>query len=471
MLIILLILALLSILGVSFTTDRKTTYLPAICYFIVQCGIAISVALMAGETQLLFFTFDTLGTTYFTLMSILGVLCVWRSQRYLDDESLRHLKIYYISLIALSLTLTGVYLSNNITVTWIFLEATTIATAGLTYHRRTTRSLEATWKYIFVSSVGVAIAYLGILMLGTISQGHQEINLSYQHITQAVAHGNPLYLKLAFLFILVGYTTKMELFPLFTVGVDANHAAPSPAAAFISTAMVGGGFVAIFRVYGVMSGNPEVFSWVRNVLLVVGVLSLLVAAVYMGRTQNYKRLFAYSTVENGGLIALGLGLGGVGIYAAVLHSLAHTVIKGVVFLQLSVVGKVYGNYKIGKAGNYFVVDKIGSLVLMLGFVGLIAMPPSLLFMSEYLMLTELVAGKSWWLIFPIVLSLIAIIYWLCAKVLPLFYKPIDNSRVNPTEKDTLLSTVLLLLLLIIFVCGMVNIDPLHDLIIKIQNFH
>lgn len=469
MLIILLILALLSILGVSLTTDRRVTYIPALCYFVVQCGLALSVALSIGKTRLLFFTFDTLGVTYFILMSLLGVLCVWRSQRYLNDESLRHLKIYYGSLIALSLTLTGVYLSNNITVTWIFLEATTIATAGLIYHRRTVRSLEATWKYIFVSSIGIAIAYLGILMLGTIAHGHQEVNLSYHHITEAVAHGNPLYLKLAFLFILVGYTTKMELFPLFTVGVDANHAAPSPASSFISTAMVGGGFVAIFRVYGVMSGNAEVFEWVKNVLLIVGLLSLLVAAVYMGRTQNYKRLFAYSTVENGGLIALGLGLGGVGVYAAVLHSLAHTIIKGVVFLQLSVVGKVYGNYKIGKAGNYFMVDKIGSLVLIFGFVGLIAMPPSLLFMSEYMMLTELMTGRNWWLIFPIAISLIAIIYWLCAKVLPIFYKPIDKSRIDITQKESVFSIVLLVLLIIIFVCGMVSVEPLNDLILNIQN--
>lgn len=464
MLIILLILSLVSIAGIFYCQSKQMLNTVSMCYFLVQMAVALSTIIRSGETVLWFFTYDNLGVTYFVMMSLLALLCVWRSMRYLDTENLRQIKIYHTSLIALNIALIGVYLSNNLTVTWIFLEATTIATAGLTYHRRTVRSLEATWKYIFVSSVGIAIAYLGILMLSTVSGGHSEANLSYEFLKQAVESGNVLYLKLAFLFILTGYTTKMELFPLFTVGVDANHAAPSPAAAFISTAMVGGGFVAILRVYGVMSGNAEAFAWIQNVLLIVGILSLLVAAVYMGRTTNYKRLFAYSTVENSGLIVLGLGIGGVGIYAAVLHSLAHTIIKGVVFMQLSVVGKMYHNYKIGKIGDYFAIDRMGSLVLMMGFVGLIAMPPSLLFRSEYLMLTSLVISAKWWLIIPIALSLIAIIYWLSAKVLPMFYKAIDRKRIDMEAKDTLFSTVLLALMLVIFVCGMVQVEPLVRLV-------
>lgn len=457
-------MSLMCIVGVVLSYSRQIVQLVSLCYFLVQCGIAACCLVRSGETVLWFFTLDALGLTYFVMMSLLGVLCAWRSWSYLDTESLRHLKIYYCSLISLSIALTGVYLSNNITVTWIFLEATTIATAGLTYHRRTVRSLEATWKYIFVSSVGIAIAYLGILMLSTVSNAHTEANLSYEFLTKAVADGNVLYIKLAFLFIVTGYTTKMELFPLFTVGVDANHAAPSPAASFISTAMVGGGFVAIFRVYGVMSGNAEAFAWVQNVLLVIAITSLLVAAVYMGRTTNYKRLLAYSTVENGGLIMLGLGIGGIGVYAAVLHSLAHTIIKGVAFMQLSVVGKMYHNYKIGKIGDYFALDSVGSLVLILSFVGMIAMPPSLLFKSEFLMFTALLGSAKWWLVVPVIAALVAIIYWLCAKMLPIFYKPIDHSRVNTEAKDTLFSAVLLVLILTVFVFGVVQIEPLVRLL-------
>lgn len=465
MLLLLLILALLSVTFIFATRSGDVVHGVAQLFFISAMSFALTFMFHIGDTAFWFFTYDTLGVTYFAMMSLLGTLCAWRSKRYLNTETLRDLKIYYTSLIGLSIALTGVYLSNNVTVTWIFMEATTIATAGLTYHRRTIRSLEATWKYIFVSSVGIAIAYLGILLLSTVSQGHAEVNFSYDALANLVAQGNTLYIKLAFLFILVGYSTKMELFPLFTVGVDANHAAPSPAAAFISTAMVGGGFVAVFRVFKLIEHHAQAFAWVQNVMLIVGVASLLIAVVYMGRTTNYKRLFAYSTVENSGIIALGLGIGGLGVYAAVLHSIAHTLIKGVVFLQLSVVGKMYNNYKVGRMGDYFRVDKSGALVMILGLVGLMAMPPSLLFKSELLILSQIVSsGGTWWLILPVCVAILGVVYWLCSKVIPLLYRPCDHSKIMLEARDTLFSSVILVVLLAVFVCGMWSMPWLDNLI-------
>ncbi|CDN32120.1 Hydrogenase-4 component F [Mucinivorans hirudinis] len=465
MLIIIVILAAICCTTTLLAKSKKGISLPAAIFFATLVCCSLAAAFGEASTELWFFNFDKLGITYLVLTAMIGVLTVVQSAIYLDEENIRQLRIYYCSLVALAIALIGVFLSNNITVTWIFLEATTLAAAALTYHRRSVRSLEATWKYIFISSVGIAIAYLGILMLGASLAKNGEMNLSYDSLKTAVAGGNSLYLKLSFIFILAGYTAKMELFPLFTVGVDANHAAPAPAAAFISSAMVAGGFVAIYRVYGVMSGNGEVFGWVRSVLLIAGVLSLLVAAVYMGRTQNYKRLFAYSTVENSGLTILGLGIGGIGVWAALLHSLAHTVIKSVVFLQLSDIGKRYGTYKIGKIGDYFAVNRFGSLVLMLGFIGLVAMPPSLLFRSEYMMLTELIQGSRWWLIFPIALFLIAIVYWLCAKVLPIFTKPIDRTRLieNPPQ-GKVVTWVLLAMMLALFFFGFVSTEWLTEFI-------
>ncbi|MEG0656528.1 MAG: proton-conducting transporter membrane subunit, partial [Mucinivorans sp.] len=328
MFLYILITTLLCLAGVMLARHRNMVNLCGSMFFVTQISLAIYAVINIGKVYWSFFTLDHMGVTYLCMMSAIGLLTAWRSNSYLDSESLRHRKIYFVSLITLSLTLTGVYLSNNLAVTWIFLEATTVATAGLTYHRRTGRALEATWKYIFVSSVGIAIAYLGVLLLSTASPD----TLSYQGLgTALAAGGNPLYIRLAFLFILVGYSTKLEIFPLFTVGVDANHSSPTPASAFISSALVGGGFVALLRVYLVMQHSSEI-NWVRGVLLVVAVLSIVAAAVYLGRTNNYKRLLAYSTLENSGLMMLGLGLGGVGVVAAVLHSLAHTLIKGAAYL-------------------------------------------------------------------------------------------------------------------------------------------
>jgi len=454
MLLTFLVISVISLVVALAATREKILHAAVLGFFILQAGIAAWSIANIGRTEFEFFTFDTLGIVYFVMMSAMGLLCAWKSIAYLDEENLRQKKIYFVSLIMLDIALAGVYFSNNIAVSWIFLEATTVATTALIYHRRSRKSLEATWKYIFVSSVGIAIAYLGILMFSTVAHSAGETDLSYRWLHGAVAAGNPVYLKLAFIFILVGYSAKMELFPLYSVGVDANHASPAPASAFLSSAMAGGGFVAVFRVYRLMEGNPEVMVWGRHVMLLAGVLSLLVAAVYMGRTNNYKRLLAYSTVENSGLMALGLGLGGLGVWAAVLHSMGHTIIKGVMFLQISVAGKMYGTYKIGRIGNYYMADGIGSLVLACGVIGLLALPPSILFRSEYLMLTEGFGSGLWWLMIPVCLLLIVIMYWISSRILPILGRPMDMGKVALHKKNTAMSTVLLCLLAAVFVFGL-----------------
>lgn len=467
MLIHLFILASILALLVGVARQRAYVQFFAGLFFAAQAVFAVWAVLNRGTTTAIYFTFDTLGVTYYVLMALVGWLCCWQSSRYLDQENLREYKIYLISLIALNVALTGVYFANNITVTWIFLEATTLAAAGLTYHRRTLRNLEATWKYIFISSVGIAVAYLGVLLLSTVAAAAEgEADLSYAGLTQAIASGvgNALYIRLAFLFIVVGYSSKLEIFPFCTVGVDANHSAPTPASAFLSSALVGGGFVAVFRVWKTMQGAPAVAAWCGHVLLLLGGLSLLMAAVYLGRTRNLKRLAAYSTIENSGLMMLGLGIGGIGVWAAVLHSLAHTLIKGSFLMQFSVLGKMFGNYRVARNGGYFRVDPLGGLVLVCCLIALIAVPPSVLFRTEYLVLTGLLGEGLWWIFIPVALLLVTVIYWLCSKLLPLLFRPADLSRVRVEGRNPWLSVVLLLMVLATFVAGVWQAPELVTLI-------
>lgn len=480
MLLNLFVIGLIAVLFVALSRKRSYVQFFAQLFFAAQGATAVWTVLHGGATELIYFTFDTLGVAYYGLMALVGWICCWQSGRYLEQESLREYKIYLISFMALNLALTGVYFSNNIAVTWIFLEATTLAAAGLTYHRRTLRSLEATWKYIFVSSVGIAVAYLGVLLFSTVtaaaaasaaaaSEGAVAADLSYAALANAVAAGagNTLYIKLAFVFILVGYSSKVEIFPFCTVGVDANHSAPTPSSAFISSALVGGGFVAVFRVWKAIQGAQEVAAWSGHVLLLIGGLSILMAAVYLGRTKNLKRLAAYSTVENSGLMMLGLGIGGIGVWAAVLHSLAHTLIKGSFLLQLSVVGKMFGNYKVARNGGYFRADPLGALVLVCCLVALIAMPPSVLFRTEYLLFTGLLGEGLWWIFIPVALLLVAVIYWLCAKILPLLSRPADLAQVAPKTRNPILSAMLLLLVALTFVAGVWQAPELVAFIDKI----
>ena len=351
-----------------------------------------------------------------------------QSNFYLDRETLRQFKLYNISLMLLCVSATGVYFANNIAVTWIFLEATTLCTAGLVYHRRNTRSLEATWKYIFICSLGIAVAYLGILLLSTVTAGGE---LSYANLARTVASGNPLYLKIAFLFILVGYSCKMEVFPLYTIGVDANFAAPAPASAVISTVLVNAGFVSLFRVYRVAAASP-VYEWFSHVLILAGLISLLIAGVYLRRTNNYKRFLAYSTVECMGLSVVGLGVGGIGIFAALLQVIAHALIKSGMFVQMAQVGKVYGTYRMNRIGGYIDVNRTGAVALLLGGMSLLAFPPSVLFVSEMMILRQVIESGRWWLLVLLALLLCFVMFSFCSRILKLCYKPVGNPLPMPS---------------------------------------
>ena len=393
-------------------------------FYAVQLIFAASVWLWARDTeQLQFFTFDTLGSLFLGLLSVISLVAFCQSNAYLKDETLHPFKTYHISLALLCTSATAVYFSNNLAVTWVFLEATTLATAGLIYHGRSESSLEATWKYVFICSTGILLAYLGVLLLSTVAtQG----DLSYASLAGVIATGNPLYLKIAFLFILVGYSCKLEVFPLYTVGIDANYAAPTPASAVISTVLVNAGFVSLMRVYRLFALTP-VYSWVSGVLVLCGVISVLVGAVYLRRTNHYKRFFAYSTTENLGIVLIGLGLGGVAVFAAIFHVMAHSLVKSGIFFNVAQIGKIYGSYRINRIGNYVSVNRLGSVSMLLGTVSLLALPPSALFISELMIFKQVIVSGQWWLFGVMVVLLCFVMYSLSYRLLRLLYKPVHMS--------------------------------------------
>lgn len=430
MMLIFLLISLAIVGFVALAAQHRTVRLFAAFYYLVQAGFAAAVVpFRIGEIESQFFTFDLLGAIFFVLMAVISAVAFVQSNFYLDSETLRQFKLYNISLMLLCVSATGVYFANNIAVTWIFLEATTLCTAGLVYHRRNTRSLEATWKYIFICSLGIAVAYLGILLLSTVTAGDE---LSYANLARTVASGNPLYLKIAFLFILVGYSCKMEVFPLYTIGVDANFAAPAPASAVISTVLVNAGFVSFFRVYRVAAASP-VYEWFSHVLILAGLISLLIAGVYLRRTNNCKRFLAYSTVECMGLSVVGLGVGGIGIFAALLQVIAHALIKSGMFVQMAQVGKVYGTYRMNRIGGYIGVNRAGAVALLFGGMSLLAFPPSVLFVSEMMILRQVIESGRWWLLVLLALLLCFVMFSFCSRILKLCYKPVGNPLPMPSH--------------------------------------
>jgi hydrogenase-4 component F len=391
-----------------------------------------------GEVVLGYFTFDPLGLLLLSILSLLTITTVYHGFLYVKEDPPEVYAIYHAALIALVCAMSGAYLANGMTTVWIFVEATTLAVAALIYHDRTAIALEATWKYVFVCSVGIALAYLGILFLGFTVQDARMLHLSFDRITEIARLADPLYLKIAFIFVLVGYSTKMGLFPMHTVTVDAHTVAPPPISAFISTTLMNVGFLAIFRIYVLFAGTP-ILPFMNHVLLISGILSLVVAAGYMLKAKHNKRMLAYSSLENMGIVAICLGVGGIGYYAAILHVVLHSLTKAGLFYQIGLSHKVLGTYQLDKSGNYMELFPAGGFVLLIGFLCITAIPPSGLFISELLMMKALVQREHWWLLVLVALLLCFVIYALITRVLHILFsqpreKPLHGpERVNPWQ--------------------------------------
>lgn len=450
MILLYFIAALASVFFLLFQKSKKSISLVAGSFFVIQLAFAVYTILNRNVTELHFFTYDSLGLLFFVLLAILAPITLIHSYSYLNDESIHQYKLYHIGFLLLSAAITGAYFANNIAVSWILIEITTLSAALLIYHRRTPRALEATWKYVFVCSTGIAIAYLGILFLSILLHGDHEMNMSYDNLARAVTTANPLYLKLAFLFILIGYSTKMEMFPMYTIGIDANHATPSPMSAFLSTALINLGFISIFRVIKIMAGS-EIFDWIRGVMFIAGILSLLVAAIYMRRTKNAKRFLAYSTVENIGLAAIAIGAGGIGFIAAIFHMLMHGFIKSTAFYQFSQIGRIYNSYNMFRMGRYFSINPMGATVLILVLVGLCAVPPSALFISELMTFSALIDVNRWFYLVVAILLLCVVIYSLCSRLLHICYNSsVDIKKANTKAIKPYLTYIQIALLLTSF---------------------
>jgi hydrogenase-4 component F len=311
------------------------------------------------------------------------------------------------------------------------------------------------------------MAYLGILLLSTVAE-HGA--LDYASLKAVIESGNPLYLKVAFLLIVVGYSCKMEIFPLYTVGVDANYAAPAPASAFISTALVNAGFVSIMRIYTLYASATEVFVWARHVLILIGVLSLAVGAMFLRRTNNYKRFLSYSTVENMGIVAIGMGIGGVALWAAVFHVVCHTLVKSSMFFQVGIMRHVYDSYSINRIGNYMSINRVGAVGFILGTLVLLAFPPSPLFLSEIMIFSEIVSEGSWWLLVIMLLLMCVVIYSIWSRTLRLGYHS-SQDEIHLSAVNRRLSYSAAVLLAIAIVLGLWQPEVLKSAIDQIINLN
>jgi len=437
-----LIVSVLICIGLFMNRNKFVNYSLVLIYLGSLWYFCISQCLLKNTTQWLFFKPDALGLLLLIAISVIAIQILYHGYRYIEkhniDETPRTRGFFFGAMVLLITACCMTYISNHIAVTWIFVEITTLSASVLIYHHRDIRALEGVWKYVFICALSITFIYIGILFL-SLSLKQAGINdLSFEALYANANNLNPFWLKLSFLFIFTGFTAKLGLVPMYTAGIDAKDKAPAPAGALLASALMNVGFVGIYRIYAVLAHTP-LHHWANTIIIIAAVLSIFVATVYMTRIKNIKRMFAYSGIEHMGLVMLGLAAGGIGTYAAILHIILHTLVKPCLFLQYNQVYWVYQSKSIYDVGNYFKYNKAGAILLLLGFISATAMPPSGLFISEFLIFQSLFQSHYIVILLIVLLLLTLIIWGFGSNIFKLLFTPpleIDEKtipKISPWE--------------------------------------
>ena len=279
--------------------------------------------------------------------------------------------------------------SNNLGLMWVGLETTTLLTAFLIALHVSRESLEAMWKYLLICSVAIAFAFMGTLLAAaaaTTTHGAPAHALFWTDLLAAAPRLNPALMRTAFLFLVVGYGTKAGLAPMHNWLPDAHSQAPAPVSALFSGFMLNAALYCTLRFIPVMNGVPGCAGWAQSLLVGFGIISLLVGAGFILFQRDAKRMLAYCSVEHIGLIALGAGVGGLGTVAALLHSLNHSLAKGLAFFAIGRLGQAHGTHEIARVAGAVRTSRVWGVALLASCLALVGAAPFATFLSELLLI-------------------------------------------------------------------------------------
>ena len=304
--------------------------------------------------------------------------------------------------------MTVVFTSNSLGFMWVGVELTTLSTAFLIRLHVTKESLEATWKYLVVCSVGVALAFLAVVFIAASARGalpDGDDATLWTTLVAASSRLDPGLAKAGFLFALVGFGTKAGLAPMHTWLPDAHSQAPGPVSAIFSGSLLNAALYGLMRYLPIVDGATGRTGWPASLLVAVGLGSLLLAAAFIVFQKDVKRLLAYSSVEHVGIIAVGLGLGPLGTFAALFHVLNHSVSKSVGFVAAGRLTEAYGGSAIGPMRGAARAEPLWGGALVASLLSLIGAAPFAVFLSEFLVLQAAAAAGAWAVVVLLVVGL------------------------------------------------------------------
>jgi hydrogenase-4 component F len=316
--------------------------------------------------------------------------------------------------------------SNNIILMWVAIEGTTLSSAFLVGFYGDRPALEAAWKYVVICTVGVGFGLYGTVLVfsnATAAFGDQANAILWTEVVKHASLLDKSLVPIAFAFILVGFGTKGGLFPMHVWLPDAHSQAPSPASALLSGALTADALLIVIR-YIIIANGSIGPALPQTLCMIFGILSIAIAGPVIFVERDIKRLLAYCTVENMGIIALGLGVGGpLGITAALLHSLNHGLAKTLMFCGAGNILIKYGTRDLDKVKGLMRLAPATGAILIAGSLALGGAPPFAVFVSEFTTVVAGVQAGYWWLIVIAVLLL--------AIVLSGFGRLIGGSLLGP----------------------------------------
>jgi len=355
--------------------------------------IALSVASHGVYSSSLFFSVDSFGALIILIIGCIGFATSVYSVAYFREETkkgivgFRRVKEYFVLLYAFLAAMCLATTANSPIFAWIAIEATTLSTAFLISFYNKPSSIEGAWKYLIINSIGLLLGFFGTMLYftsvpSTLNGGF----VGWDDLLSNTSHLDPLIAKIAFVFILIGYGTKVGLAPMHTWKPDAYSKAPTPLGALLAGALLPVAFSVVLRFQKITDAVVgSLFS--HQLFLVFGILSIIVAALIMFSARNYKRLLAYSSIENAGIMALGFGFGGIGTFGAVLHMLYHSCVKVVMFFSAGNLLLTYGSARIANVKNALRVIPFTSILFILGFLIVTGTPPFGIFLSKVYILS------------------------------------------------------------------------------------
>ena len=289
---------------------------------------------------------------------------------------------YHASIIGFVGAMDMAICSDNIGMMWVFIELSTLLSALLISHHNSKHALEASWKYVFICSIGISLAFAGIVFLSIATNG--VLDFSKMQIDESKL----LAAKIAIPFLIIGFGTKVGLAPVHNWLPDAHSEAPAPVSALLSATLLNSALAAIISFYGVLqnSGIEKLCNFSSNLLQIMGFLSLLIAAVFILKADNFKRMLAYSSIENMGIIAIALTLDK---FIMNTHLVGHSLIKCALFLNAGNILSLYGTKELAKVRGLMKQHPVSGYIWLFGLLAIMGGVPFVLFVSEFFMLLEL----------------------------------------------------------------------------------